>query len=239
MARAVAGATLVLNCAAFNGVDAAESGDGAERAVAVNGHGPGVVAAACAETGAHFVHFSTNYVFSGALEGRGYRESDRVSPAGAYARSKAAGEKAVLRALPSALVVRSSGLFGHGGSAVKGGSFPERILARARSGEPLRVVADQRLNPTFTDDLAAGTLALVESGLTGIVHLVAEGCCSWHEFAAATLRLAGLSEVEVAEVTTAELGAAAPRPLNGCLESERVAPLRDWRAALEDFLRAR
>ena len=81
-------------------------------------------------------------------------------------------------------MIRTAGVYGLVGSAVKGGSFPERILARARAGQPLRVVDDQRLNPTSARDLAAGTLALVETGATGLVHLVADGCCSWRELAA-------------------------------------------------------
>jgi dTDP-4-dehydrorhamnose reductase len=170
-------------------------------------------------------------VFDGASD-RAYREGDEPSPQSAYARSKREGEVA---ALPAGLVVRTAGVYGHGGSAIKGGSFPERILARARAGQPLRVVDDQLLNPTYARDLAAGALALVEAGEAGLVHLVAEGCCSWRELALETLRLAGV-EAEVEAISTAELGAAAPRPLNGCLESSRVAPLRHWRAALGEYL---
>lgn len=233
MAAAVEGASVVLNCAAYNGVDAAETDP--TPAFAVNAVAAGAVAAACAASGARLVHFSTNYVFSGLPpSARPYVESDPASPLGAYARSKVEGERAVLEALPAALVVRSAGLFGHGGSSVKGGSFPDRILARAASGAELRVVSDQYLNPTFTDDLAEATLPLVGSA-SGVVHLVAAGCCSWRDFAEATVSLAGLS-VPVAGVTTAELGAAAPRPLNGCLASERVGPLRPWREALAAFL---
>ncbi|MGH7866429.1 MAG: SDR family oxidoreductase, partial [Candidatus Dormibacteraceae bacterium] len=151
------------------------------------------------------------------------------------ARSKQAGEEAVLSTLPSALVIRSSGLFGRHGSAIKGGSFPERILAKARSGARLQVVADQRLNPTATADLAAGTLRLVDSGMSGVIHLVAAGCCSWWEFTCEILRLAGI-EAEVGQVTTAELNLPAARPLNGCLRSVRVEPLRPWQEGLAELI---
>lgn len=225
---AVEGRDVVFNCAAYNAVDAAES-DPAP-ALAANAEGPGILAEACGEAGARLVHFSTNYVFAGEGQ-RPFTEADEPRPLGAYARSKLEGERRVLEALPGALVVRSSGLFGAVGSAVKGGSFPERIVTRARQGQPLRVVDDQRLNPTYTEDLAAAALDLARSDVSGVVHLVAAGCCSFWELAAEALRLAGV-EAEVAHVTTAELNVPAPRPLNGCLASNRVPALRPWREGL-------
>lgn len=220
---------VLFNCAADNAVDAAE--DDPARADLVNGVAPGVLAAACAAAGVRLVHFSTNYVFDG-LRAAPYSESDPASPLGAYARSKLAGERAVLAALPSALVIRSSGLFGSVGSAVKGGSFPERLLGWAREGRALRVVEDQVLNPTYTGDLAAAAVELAAGDLAGVVHVVAGGCCSYWELARATLDLAGLAEVPIAAVATSEFAARAPRPLNGCLRSERVAPLRPWAEGL-------
>ena len=224
---------LVLNCAAYNAVDRAETEP--ELARAVNAEGPRLLAEACARSGVRLVHFSTNFVFGGEAA-RPYTEEDPPRPLGAYARSKLEGEIAVLAVLPSALVVRSAGLFGVRGSHVKGGSFPERIIARARSGEPVRVVNDQRLNPTFTAHLAAAALEFVESGVTGVVHAVAEGCCSFSELAREALSLAGL-EVAVAEISTADLAAPAARPLNGCLASVRVRPLPHWRDGLREWWR--
>lgn len=223
---------LVFNCAAYNAVDRAESEPEAARAV--NAAGAENVARACAAAGARLVHFSTNFVFDGRLD-RPYVESDAPAPQSAYARSKHEGELRVLEALPGALVVRAAAIFGAGGSAAKGGSFPERILARARAGEPLRVVADQRVNPTYTGDLAGAVLALTESGLTGLVHVVPGDCGSWHELAVEVLGLAGLGDVEVEAVSTEELGAPAARPANGCLGSIRVAPLRPWREGLAAY----
>ena len=228
VAEAVRGVDVALNCAAHNAVDAAEADPGP--AQAVNAEGPANLAAACRAAGARLVHFSTNYVFDGRGE-RPFTELDPPGPLGAYARSKLEGERRALEALPSALVVRSSGLFGVRGSAVKGGSFPERVVRRALEGQPLRMVADQRLNPTYTADLAAGVLRLVDEGAEGVVHVVSEGCCSWLELARETLRLAGL-DVAVEPISTAELAAPAPRPLNGCLASVRVPPLRSWREGL-------
>lgn len=225
---AVRGHEVVLNCAACNAVDAAEA-DPAP-AFAVNADGPANLAWACGRTGARLVHYSTNYVFDGSSPDP-YSETDEPRPLSAYARSKLEGEHRVLEALPSALVIRSAGLFGATGSAIKGGSFPERMVKRAREGQRLRIVADQRLNPTYTVDLARGTLDLLARGVTGVVHLVAAGCCSYWELAVEALRLAGVS-ASVERVTTTELGAAAPRPLNGCLISIRAEALGDWHEGL-------
>jgi len=213
---------VLFNCAAYNAVDRAEQDQ--EAALAINARGPAVLADECRRAGVRLVHFSTNFVFDGAA-GKPYRETDEPHPQGAYARSKREGE---LATLPDGLVIRTAGVYG----GQRG--FPARILEQARSGRPLRVVADQRLNPTFAADLAAGVLRLAEAGETGLVHFVAEGCCSWRQLAQETLRLARL-DFEVEPITTAELAAPAPRPLNGCLESDRVAPLRHWREALADY----
>ncbi len=227
---------LVFNCAAYNAVDRAE--EEPEAARAVNVEGAENVARECARAGARLVHFSTNYVFDGRLESRPYIETDEPNPLSVYAASKREGEQRVLEALPAALIVRGSALFGVEGSAVKGGSFPERIIRRAHAGQPLRVVADQYVNPTYTPDLAAAAVELAGSDRSGVVHVVPEDCCSWWEFAVEALRLAGLGGVQVAKIKTAELGAAAPRPLNGCLASAFLSPLRSWRRALRDYWEA-
>jgi dTDP-4-dehydrorhamnose reductase len=226
---AVQGHDLVINCAGYNAVDAAEADPGP--AFAVNADGAGNLAWACGKSQARLVHFSTNYVFDGSGD-RPFNERHQPRPLGAYGRSKLEGEQRVLELLPSALVVRSSGLFGATGSAVKGGSLPERLVLRARAGQPLRVVADQRLNPTYTEDLAAAVLQLTAEGAEGMVHVVADGCCSFWELAVEALRLAELGDVLVEPVSTAELGSLAPRPLNGCLTSLRVPALREWHDGL-------
>jgi len=222
---------LVFNCAAYNAVDRAET----EPAVAhaVNATGAANVARACREHGARLVHFSTNFVFDGSLE-RPYFEADAPWPLGAYGASKLAGEQAVLALLPEALVVRTAAVFGDRGSAVKGGSFPQRIVERAARGEPIKVVSDQRVNPTYARDLAQGAVRLATGELTGVVHLVAEGCCAWDDFARAALAACGL-EAEVEALTSAELAGPAARPPNGCLGSSRTAALRPWQDGLAEW----
>lgn len=216
---------VVFNCAAYNAVDRAESEP--EVAHQVNSLGAATAGAACRDHGARFVHFSTNFVFDGSLA-RPYTEADEARPLGVYGKSKLDGERAVLSVLPEALVIRTAALFGDRGSAVKGGSFPERIVDRARRREVIRVVTDQRVNPTYARDLAQAAIALGASGMSGVVHVVAGGCCSWDEFARAALAACGV-DAEVEAVSAAELGAPAPRPLNGCLGSVRSEALRPWR----------
>lgn len=216
---------VVYNCAAYNAVDRAESEQGA--AYAANELGPAVLAAACMRHRARLVHFSTNFVFDGELD-RPYVESDEPAPLSVYAMSKLMGERRVLETSPDFLVVRTAGVFG--GPA----SFPSRILDRARSGQPVRVVSDQTVNPTYARDLAEAALELVEDHTTGLVHAVAEGCCSWDEFAQATIDASGLA-VKVEPISTGQLNSPARRPANGCMLSERFRPLRPWRAALHEW----
>ncbi len=225
---------VVFNCAAYNAVDRAETEPGT--AMAVNAEGPQLAATVCREQGVRLVHFSTNFVFDGRLD-RPYVESDPVSPLSAYARSKAEGERRVLEELGVALVIRSAALFGGTGTRAEGPSFPGKILSQARDRKPVRVVSDQKVNPTYTKDLAAASIELAASGMTGIVHVVAAGCCAWDEFARATLNESGLAW-PVESVTTKGGPGVAERPLNGCLGSERVQPLRPWQEGLRDWAKA-
>jgi len=216
---------VVFNCAAYNAVDRAE--EEPDLALAVNAEGPFNLAAASRRHGATLVHFSTNFVFDGERE-EPYVEADEPSPLSAYGRSKLAGERRVLETGAHVLLVRTAAVFGgrH--------SFPGRIIERARAGDPVRVVADQRVNPTYAKDLAAAAVELVEMGTAGIVHAVAEGCAGWDEFARATLEEFGIS-APVESVSSAAYRSAARRPLNGCLGTTRYRPLRPWREALREW----
>ena len=229
--------TVVYNCAAFHNVEVCEREE--DRAFEVNARAVKRLAARCADHGARFVHLSTNYVFDGAAD-RPYGEDELPSPRSIYAISKLAGEHAALAYAPGALVVRTAGLYGLHGSVSKGGNFVTRMIGRAREQGALKVVADQRLTPTFTSDLAAGILAAVEAGVTGTLHVTNSGATSWHGFTEAIMELAGVS-VPVEAVSTVRQPGAADRPLNGVLVSpvsERagLAPLRPWRTALADYL---
>lgn len=218
---------VVFNCAAYNSVDGAESDRDA--AYAVNAEGPRIVAAACRTNAAWFVHFSTNFVFDGE-SAEPYVESDAPAPLSVYGSSKLAGEENALQEGTHVLVVRTAALFG----STTGRSFPERIVARARAGEKLRVVSDQTVNPTYARDLAGAALDLARERFAGVVHAVADGCAAWDELARAALSESGLP-AEVEAITSDAFPSAARRPLNGCLASIRYHPLRHWKDAVADW----
>jgi dTDP-4-dehydrorhamnose reductase len=229
--------TVVYNCAAFHNVEVCEREE--DRAFEVNARAVKRLATCCAELGARFVHLSTNYVFDGAAN-QPYGENELPTPRSIYAISKLAGEHAALAYAPGALVVRSAGLYGLHGSASKGGNFVTRMIGRARDQGALKVVADQRLTPTFTSDLAVGILAAVEAGVTGTLHLTNSGATTWHGFTEAIMELARVS-VSVEAVSTVRQPGAADRPLNGVLvspvsEIAGLTPLPQWRTALADYL---
>jgi dTDP-4-dehydrorhamnose reductase len=220
---------VVFNCAAYNAVDRAEAEK--QLAFAVNGDGPRNIAVSCRRHGASMVHFSTNFVFDGSTA-EPYVESDEPSPLSVYGDSKLAGERAVLEVGTHVLVVRTAAVFG----GRTGRSFPERILERARAGEALRVVSDQTVNPTYTDDLAAAAVELAEGGLAGIVHAVADGCCGWDELARVVLAESGVA-TQVESITAATHPTPARRPPNGCLASIRYHALRPWQEGVRDWAR--
>jgi dTDP-4-dehydrorhamnose reductase len=214
------GPALVLHAAAWTDVDGAE--DDPQAAAAVNVGGTRHVAA----LGAPVVAFSTDYVFDGRKRDP-YVESDSVSPLGAYGRTKLHAEAA---AGDEAWVVRSSWLFGPTGR-----NFVRTMLRLGEERDEVAVVDDQRGSPTYVGHLAAAVPAIAELPF-GLYHVAAGGECSWAEFAEAIFEGAGLP-TRVRRITTAELGAKAPRPAYSVLRSERGAPeLPHWRDGLRECL---
>lgn len=228
----------VVNLAAFHDVNGCEQDP--EKAFRVNAVGAANVARAARARGCTAVHVTSDYVF-GLDAGRRepYVESDPVGPLNVYGASKVAGEHLVRALGPDHLIVRTSSLFGVATSR-KGWTFPEMMLRRARAGEPLRVVSDQHMAPTYTLDLVRTMVALVEAGATGTVHVANGGGCSWHELATATLELAGVDRA-VEPVSSDAFPSVARRPAYSRLGTERlpslgVRPLRHWREALHAWL---
>jgi dTDP-4-dehydrorhamnose reductase len=232
----------VINCAAYNHVDRAESEP--EVAFAVNAWAVRDLARACGQLGCALVHFSSDYVF-GLEQGRStpYEETAAPGPVGVYGLSKLAGEYLVRAALPRHLVLRTCGLYGSPGAGGKGGNFVETMLRLAGQGKPLRVVADQVCTPSSAVDVAAATASLLGTGRWGLYHIRSGGSCSWYEFARALFELAGIN-VDLKPITTAEYGAAARRPAYSVLgmtafEALGLAPLPPWREALSRYVQER
>ncbi|MEI2779509.1 MAG: dTDP-4-dehydrorhamnose reductase [Tetrasphaera sp.] len=220
---AVAGHDVIVNCAAYAQVDAAESNEGA--AFAVNAVGAANLARAAAAAGARLVHVSTDYVFSGEVfsgeASRPYAEDAPLAPRTAYGRSKAAGEWAALASCPRTWVVRTAWLFGAGGP-----NFVTTMARLAQERDELTVVADQFGQPTWTRDVAAAIVRLVaRDAAYGIWHATSQGQASWHDFAQEIFRLRGLDPERVRPIASVDYPRPAPRPAWSVLGHER------WRAA--------
>jgi dTDP-4-dehydrorhamnose reductase len=230
---------VVVNAAAFHKTEWCEQDP--VRAFAVNAVGALIVARAAAAAAARSVYVSSDYVFDGTRED-GYTEDDAVGPVNVYGISKVSGEMLVrLRELDS-LVVRGSAMFGHAGSAGKGGNFIETMLSKARAGEPIAVVDDLVFAPTSTHDMADRVMDLLERGApAGIYHLANAGRCSWFDFARTVFDLAGL-DVEVGRRSAAEDDVRRPR--FSVLRDTRTAglglpPARPWTEAVAWYLEAK
>jgi dTDP-4-dehydrorhamnose reductase len=233
---------VVVNCAAYNLVDKAETEPAA--AFAVNTLGVRNLAVVCRDLNCTLAHFSTDYVF-GLDDARAepYREDDCPGPVSVYGSSKAAGEDFVRSLCPRHFVVRTCGLYGHKGIGGKGGNFVETMLRKATEGAKLRVVADQRCTPTASADLAHAAALLIRTQAYGLYHFTNAEACSWFEFARAIFDLSGRS-ADLVPITSAEFGAPARRPRYSVLACDRydglgLAPRARWEEALRVYLAGR
>ncbi|MGH7355055.1 MAG: SDR family oxidoreductase [Candidatus Rokuibacteriota bacterium] len=182
-----------------------------------NAQVPGALARRCAGAPG-FVYFSTDYVFDGA--GGPYGEEEPVGPISAYARSKLAGERAVLDADPTTLVIRTTVVYG---PEPQGKNFVAQLRARLGRGERMRVPQDQVSTPTYNVDLAARTLQLALGGASGVWHVAGPDLLDRYAFARLAVAAFGLDASLLDPVPTASLGQAAPRPLKGGLRTGKLA----------------
>jgi len=230
---------VVVNCAAYNFVDRAESEP--EAAFAVNAWAVRELALVCRDRNCLLVHYSTDHVFGlDAARSTPWLETDAPGPVSVYGLSKLSGEYLVRGICPRHLVLRTCGLYGHHGSGGKGGNFVETMLRVARQGKPLRVVGDQVCTPTSTVDVASLTLGLLNLGAEGLFNVTNEGSCSWFEFAKTIFELSSI-EAKLTAITSAEFAAAARRPAYSVLSTAKVSSLglspRSWREALAEYLK--
>ena len=204
----------VINAAGYVRVDEAEGE--AWECLRLNADGPAALAAACATAGARLVTFSTDLVFDGAVS-RPYVEADRPNPLNVYGMSKAEGERRVADALPDALIVRTSALFG----PVDSWNFLTLALRTISEGRPFQAAADCVVSPTYVPDLADAVLDLLIDGEPGLWHLANKGAMSWAEFARAGAEAAGLNAALVIPTSVRFLGLRAARPAYSALGSAR------------------
>lgn len=220
--------TGIINCAAYTAVDAAE--DEPKAALAINATSVGVLAGFAADRGIPFVTFSTDYVFDGTAMDP-YLESSPTSPINAYGHSKALGERLALSAHPGALVVRTSWMM-----STTHANFVTEIVERAAAG-PVQVVTDEIGAPTFAPDLADATVAALDAGATGILHITNRGHTSRYDLARLACSEAGIDPGRIQPIAAAQHVTRARRPRYSVLGSERfetlgLVPSRHWREAI-------
>ncbi len=228
---------LIVNAGAYTNVDQAEREPGL--ADAVNGVAPGVLAEEARALGAVLIHYSTDYVFDGASRVP-YVEDDPVAPLSAYGRSKLAGERAIRESGATALILRTSWVYG-----LSGRNFLLTMRRLASERPEIRVVDDQAGTPNWSRELARATSRIVANGLpwlagrAGVYHLSARGSTTWYGFARAIL--ADRPSVRVVPITTAEYPTPARRPAWGVLSTARFErtfgfALPEWQATLAECL---
>jgi dTDP-4-dehydrorhamnose reductase len=245
-AAKASGCDVVVNAAAYTGVDKAESDR--DRAFAVNRDGPGHLAEACRRQGLPLVQVSTDYVFDGTKEGA-YVETDRVAPLGVYGASKEAGERAVRGRLNEHLILRTSWVY-----AAHGHNFVRTMLRLAGKRDELRVVDDQHGIPTAAADIAQAILAIAAKILEarregryvawGTYHYAAAGPTTWCGFARAIVERAGPltgRHPAITAIRTADFPTPARRPANSVLDCRRIGaafapPRRPWQDGLDQVL---
>jgi len=231
---------ILVNTAAFHNTDACE--DDPAQAFAVNAIAVRNIAQACQKCGALLVHISTDYVFDGQkLEP--YEEGDRPNPLNVYGVSKLAGEHFVRATCERYYIPRVASLFGAGESLTKR-SFVETVLGKAERGEPLNMVDDVVMSPTYAEDAARAVRGIIEAQAPfGIYHLTNTGACSWYDFAGEILREAGIT-ADLRPIALENFAPKAARPRYSALSSRALVaagfqPLRPWKQALHDYLTTR
>jgi dTDP-4-dehydrorhamnose reductase len=222
---------VVVNAAAATRVDDLEADS--DLALKVNGLGPRNLAVACRKLGLKLVHISTDYVFDGAKDGP-YVEWDATSPLSVYGQSKLLGEELVRQQCPDHFIVRTAWLYG-----LPGPNFVTAILAKARAGDELKVVNDQRGAPTSALALAPQLLTLAGTEAFGTYHATCRGETTWYEFARLILQTAGL-QAKVSPCRTAEYPRPARRPANSVLANRQLElngldRMPTWQAAFQEF----
>ncbi len=228
----------IVNCAAYNDVDRAE--DEPVEALNVNAFAVRNLAEAARSVGAALVHYSTDFVFDGSAT-RPYSEEDAPNPRSTYACSKLLGEWFAAGA-PRHYVLRVESLFG----SPEGQDRPtsvDRIVEAMLEGRDVRVFVDRTVSPSYTDDVATATRALLESGATsGLYHCVNSGSCTWEELAIEAGRQVGIPP-RLVSVRMADVALRASRPLYCALSNARLAaagaPMPTWQDALRRHLAGR
>lgn len=228
---------VIVHCAAWTAVDAAEDESNQGKVRAINVDGTQNMADAAKRVNAKMVYISTDYVFDGQGTEPWQPDCKEYAPLNVYGQTKLDGEQAVANTLEKYFIVRIAWVFG-----LNGKNFIKTMLQVGKNHAQVRVVNDQIGTPTYTYDLARLLADMIETDKYGYYHATNEGgYISWYDFTKEIYRQAGMN-TEVLPVTTAEYGCSkAARPFNSRLDKAKLAesgfePLPSWQDALERYL---
>jgi dTDP-4-dehydrorhamnose reductase len=233
--------TWCINCAAYTAVDKAETDQAL--AAKINVTGARHLANAAHKYGARMVHFSTDYVYHNR-QNTPFKEGDTESPKGVYARTKLQGDRAVLKASPEAMVIRTSWVY-----APVGHNFVKTMMRLGKERPSLSVVFDQIGTPTYAPDLATAVLNIMTQveaeptqNIGGVWHYSNEGVTSWYDFACAVFELTGIN-CKVLPIETSAYPTPARRPPFSVLNKGKIKAafnldIPHWRDSLKDCLKA-
>ena len=231
--QAVAGAEIIVNCAAYTNVDGAESQ--AELAYEVNAEAVGRLGAVAREAGKWVLHISTDFVFDGSGD-QPYVETDRPNPINTYGKTKLAGEKLLAQSGCKYCIVRVQWTYGPAGD-----NFVTKLIQRAKSQNTLKVVDDQTGSPTATIEAAGAICVLLRKKPEGIYHFASAGYVSRYGMAEFILEKLSM-DVNLRPCKTSDFSSPATRPLNSRFDCSKMMrlldePIKPWQAPLELFLR--
>lgn len=233
---------VIVHCAAWTAVDAAEDEANQEKVFAINADGTRNIAEAAKALDANMIYISTDYVFDGQGCEPWQPDDKNYAPLNVYGQSKLEGELAVSSMLEKYFIVRIAWVFG-----LNGKNFIRTMLNVGKTHDTVRVVNDQIGTPTYTLDLSRLLIDMAETEKYGYYHATnAEtepgAYISWYDFTKEIYRQAGM-DTKVVPVTTAEYGLSkAHRPFNSRLDKSKLAesgfaPLPDWKDALFRYLK--
>ena len=223
---------VIFNCAAHTNVDGCEND--IENAYKINAIGAQNLAMISEEIGSKFVHFSTDYVFSGEDEIPRI-ESDFANPKTIYGKSKLYGEELVKQFCSKYFIIRTAWLYGDGNN------FVRTMLKLSKQNDKLTVVGDQFGSPTYTKDLAKVAIDLSNTKYYGLYHGTCQGSCSWYDFACKIFEIKNIN-IKVEKVTSEQFVRPAKRPTHSVIDNFMLRlrgfdTFRHWEDSLKDYLR--
>ncbi len=237
---------VIINTATYHGQKAYEDKT-PDNSYAVNMFGPFYLAQYAQEHGKKFVHFSTDYVYSGNVdcpEG-GFSEEDLPIPGNIYGTSKLAGEHLVGITCEQSLIIRVASLYGYNGCRAKNNSnFVEMMMAKMRNHENIKVVDDIFMSPTSTKSIVQWTVKLLENNQTGLYHLAGSGGCSWYDLTIAIAKFLNYPENLIERSSTRHIQQEVKRGNNTALHNKKLqktlgSNLPHWQECLHEYLTER